>query len=146
MSSNIKWPTTYTWGERKDFVLESFFCLNEKLEILKDKENNLLNKKSELMSKCRHQSKHMFRRYLYTVIFNVRTLNKVRLAEDCKNSEYLNQVSFIYLFWYIYIYIYIIYICIYIIYIYAYKFYIRIYIIYILYISLSTFIFSIHST
>ena len=34
-------------------------CLNEKLEILEDKENNLLNKKSEIISKCRHQNKYM---------------------------------------------------------------------------------------
>ena len=33
-------------------------CLNEKLEVLEDKENNLLNKKSEI-SKCRHQNKYM---------------------------------------------------------------------------------------
>ena len=29
-------------------------CLNVKLEILEDKENNLLNKNSEVISKCRH--------------------------------------------------------------------------------------------
>ena len=34
-------------------------CLNKKLKILEDKENNLLNKKSELISKCRHQNKCM---------------------------------------------------------------------------------------
>ena len=32
---------------------------NEKPEILEDKENNLLNKKSEVISKCRHQNKYM---------------------------------------------------------------------------------------
>ena len=34
-------------------------CLNEKFEILKDKENNLLNKKIELILKCRHQNKYI---------------------------------------------------------------------------------------
>ena len=35
-------------------------CLNEKLEILEDKEeNNLLNRKSEIISKCHHQNKYM---------------------------------------------------------------------------------------
>ena len=39
-----------------------FPCLNEKLEILEDKENNLLNKKFEvLISNCRHQNKYMLR-------------------------------------------------------------------------------------
>ena len=33
--------------------------LNEKVKILEDKENNLLNKKSEIILKCRHQNKHM---------------------------------------------------------------------------------------
>ena len=36
-------------------------CLNEKLEILEDKKNSLLNKKSEVISKYRHQNKHMLR-------------------------------------------------------------------------------------
>ena len=33
-------------------------CFNEKLKIL-DKENNLLNKKSEIISKCQHQNNYM---------------------------------------------------------------------------------------
>ena len=36
-----------------------FLCLNEKLEILEDKENNLLNKKSEVRSKCHQHNKYM---------------------------------------------------------------------------------------
>ena len=32
-------------------------CLNEKLKILEDKENNLSNKKSDIMLKCHHQNK-----------------------------------------------------------------------------------------
>ena len=36
-------------------------CVNGKLEILEDKENNLLNKKSEVISKCRHYNKYMLR-------------------------------------------------------------------------------------
>ena len=35
-------------------------CLNEKLEILEDKENNLLNKKSEVIQICCHQNKDIF--------------------------------------------------------------------------------------
>ena len=33
-------------------------CSNEKLKILDDKENNLLDRKFEVISKCRHQSIH----------------------------------------------------------------------------------------
>ena len=35
------------------------FVFNEKLEMLEDKENNLLNIKSEVISKCCHQNKYM---------------------------------------------------------------------------------------
>ena len=34
-------------------------CLSEKLEILEHKQNNLLNKKSEIVSTCRHRTKYM---------------------------------------------------------------------------------------
>ena len=65
-----------------------FLCLNEKLEILEVKENNLLKKKSKIISKCHHQNKYMLRTlaskiqnpdvtYFYAVIFNVRTFNIV---------------------------------------------------------------------
>ena len=56
-----------TWAVKKQFCAfnpQSKRCslfLNEKLEILEDKENNLLNKKSEIIMKCRHQNKYMLR-------------------------------------------------------------------------------------
>ena len=62
-SSNSK----VTWAVKNQFSAyspqskRSSFCLNEKLEILEDKENNLLNKKSEKIWKCRHQKKYMLR-------------------------------------------------------------------------------------
>ena len=34
-----------------------YICLNEKMEIATYRGNNLLNKKKELISKCRHQNK-----------------------------------------------------------------------------------------
>ena len=37
-----------------------YLCLNEKLEIASCKGDNLLNKRSELISKCRHQNKFTF--------------------------------------------------------------------------------------
>ena len=36
-------------------------CLNEKLEILEQDGPNLLNKRSEIVSRCRHQTKHLLR-------------------------------------------------------------------------------------
>ena len=38
-------------------------CLNEKLEIATYKEHNLLNKRNEIVSKCRHQLKYARARY-----------------------------------------------------------------------------------
>ena len=56
-----------TWAMKNQFSAYNpqsercYLCLYEKLEILEDKENNLLNKKSEVISKCRHQNKYMLR-------------------------------------------------------------------------------------
>ena len=56
-----------TWTVKNQFsacnprLKRCSLCLNEKFEILEDKENNLLNKKSEVISKCRHQNKYMSR-------------------------------------------------------------------------------------
>ena len=54
-----------TWAVKNQFSAynpqskRSSLCLNGKLEILEDKENNLLNKKSGGTSECRHQNKYM---------------------------------------------------------------------------------------
>ena len=40
-----------------------YLCLNEKLEIATYRGNNLLNKKAELISKCRHQNKYTLSKY-----------------------------------------------------------------------------------
>ena len=54
-----------TWAVKNQFSAYNphskrcSLCLNEKFEILEDKEKNLLNEKSEVMSKCRHQNKYM---------------------------------------------------------------------------------------
>ena len=68
-------------------------CLNVKLEILEDKENNLLSKKSEVISKCRH-----YIEIKYTAIFNVRTLNivKPKIANDAIFVNYhINENCYI---------------------------------------------------
>ena len=38
-------------------------CLAEKLYIIKHSNNNLLNKRSELISKCRHENKFYLKNY-----------------------------------------------------------------------------------
>ena len=40
-----------------------YLCLNEKMEIAAYWGNNFLNKKTELISKCRHQNKYMLSKY-----------------------------------------------------------------------------------
>ena len=40
-----------------------YLCLNEKLEIASYKRDNLLNKRSDLINKCRHQNKFTFLRH-----------------------------------------------------------------------------------
>ena len=59
----IKWRIVrkcppYNLSKRKCYL-----CLNEKLEIASYKGNNLLNKRSELVNKCRHQNKFTLLRY-----------------------------------------------------------------------------------
>ena len=67
---NLKAGNSYpkvTWAVKNQFSAYNSqskrcsLCLNKKFEILEDKENNLLNKKSEEISKCRHQNKYMLR-------------------------------------------------------------------------------------
>ena len=48
----------YNYNSRKCCL-----CLNEKLEIALYEGGNLLNKKTELISKCRHQNKFMLLRH-----------------------------------------------------------------------------------
>ena len=55
--------STGTYWKFRAYKLQSKRCtfyLNEKLEMLEDRENNLLNKKSEVILKSRHQKKYMF--------------------------------------------------------------------------------------
>ena len=58
-----------TWSIVRECPLYSlskrncYLCLNEKLEINSYKGNNLLNKRSELINKCRHLNKHTLLRH-----------------------------------------------------------------------------------
>ena len=65
----IKWSITkksisYTGGSKRCNL-----CLEEKLNILKEKDNCLLNKRSEIISVCQHKNR-----------FQVKSLNKERNA------------------------------------------------------------------
>ena len=44
-------------------VLNDVSCLNERLVIALHKDDNMLNKRSEVISKCRHRNKYMLASY-----------------------------------------------------------------------------------
>ena len=62
--SIIKKSISYTGGSKRCNL-----CLEEKLNILKEKDNCLLNKRSEIISACQHKNR-----------FQVKSLNKERNA------------------------------------------------------------------
>ena len=62
--SIIKKSISYTGGSKR-----CNFCLEKKLNILKEKDNCLLNKRSEIISACQHKNR-----------FQVKSLNKERNA------------------------------------------------------------------
>ena len=62
--SIIKRSISYTGGSKRCNL-----CLEEKLNILKEKDNCLLNKRSEIISACQHKNR-----------FQVKSLNKERNA------------------------------------------------------------------
>ena len=53
---NIKEAAPYRCGARKCSL-----CFAEKLQIIKAKPEGLLNKRSELISKCRHKNKFLLK-------------------------------------------------------------------------------------
>ena len=46
-------------------------CLEEKLQLMKGRKKNLLNKRSELFSKCQHVTKHLLSQWHICRIFNL---------------------------------------------------------------------------
>ena len=57
--SKVKWETVKKCVPNIPQTKRCLLCLNEKLEIAAYKEQNLLNKRNEIVSKCRHQSKYV---------------------------------------------------------------------------------------
>ena len=65
LSPEIRWKivqhaTPYQYGSKTCNL-----CLSEKLQIFQADPNKLLNKHSELVSKCRHRSKFKLRSFNY---------------------------------------------------------------------------------
>ena len=53
----VTWRIIRKWAPFNTTKGKCYLCLNEKLEIASYKGDNLLNKRSELINKCRHQNK-----------------------------------------------------------------------------------------
>ena len=59
----LECPYRITWKKDRSFPsytpenMNCSLCMNEKLEIALYKGNNLLNKRNEVISRCRHRSK-----------------------------------------------------------------------------------------
>ena len=55
----IKWEIIKQVRDYNPATKHGALCLAEKLSILDHEGHNLLNKRSEIISKCRHRNKHM---------------------------------------------------------------------------------------
>ena len=56
---NFKWNVVKQYPAYNPVSKGCMLCLNEKLAILENECNNLLNRRSEIISKCRHKNKYM---------------------------------------------------------------------------------------
>ena len=59
----VKWEIVKKCVPYSPQTKRCLLCLNEKFEIAAYKEQNLLNKRNEIVSKCRHQFKYAPARY-----------------------------------------------------------------------------------
>ena len=62
-TSNISWEILGTHKSYNQSSKQCLLCLNEKLAIALHKDDNMLNKRSEIISKCRHRNKYMLASY-----------------------------------------------------------------------------------
>ena len=62
-TSNISWEILGTHKSYNQISKRCLLCLNEKLAIALHKDDNMLNKRSEIISKCRHRNKYMLASY-----------------------------------------------------------------------------------
>ena len=56
---STKWNVVKQYPAYNPVSKRCMLCLNEKLAILENEGNNLQNKRSEIISKCRHKNKYM---------------------------------------------------------------------------------------
>ena len=62
-TTNVSWEILGTYKSYNQSTKRSLLCLNEKLAIALHKDDNMLNKRSEIISKCRHRNKYMLASY-----------------------------------------------------------------------------------
>ena len=62
-TSNVSWEILGTHKSYNQSSKRCLLCLNEKLAIALHKDDNMLNKRSEIISKCRHRNKYMLASY-----------------------------------------------------------------------------------
>ena len=55
----VVWHAVKQYPDYNPVNKRCLLCLNEKLKILENESGNLNNKRSEIISKCRHRNKHM---------------------------------------------------------------------------------------
>ena len=58
LNPNISWKIKGTYKSYNPTSKLCNLCITEKLEILDDPDKNLLNKRSEIISQCRHKNKY----------------------------------------------------------------------------------------
>ena len=62
MQFNIKWKKVRNFPSYTPESKKCFLCMNEKLEIARHEEDNLLNKRNEIISRCLHRSRFKLKR------------------------------------------------------------------------------------
>ena len=62
-TSNISWEFLETHKSYNQSPIQCLLCLNEKLAIALHKDDNMLNKRSKIIRKCRHRNKYMLASY-----------------------------------------------------------------------------------
>ena len=62
-TSNISWEILGTYKSYNQSSKRCLLCLTEKLAIALHKDDNMLNKRSDIIRKCRHRNKYMLDSY-----------------------------------------------------------------------------------
>ena len=86
----IKWSTikksiSYTGGSKRCNL-----CLEEKLNILKEKDNCLLNKRSEIISACQHKNRFQVKKGMHAILMTT----PPRFLLEHKNSSHVFEIVY----------------------------------------------------